>query len=182
MLAPWPLQSPPIQSSFSRHSLQIPCQEKIRSGPRKWRRRKEKKKGFFAFVNGRVSKGDEPTGWRFCAKREGGTHREEETRGDERVLVSTDTRPNRIRSGSKSHCSRDKKGCGFSVGGREGGSYACFCCSLFISPLARSSERKVGTNSCRLAIAQRPFGAGNCQKVTPMSQLMRSRPLCRPDS
>ena len=91
-------------------------------------------------------------------------------------------RPNRIRSGSKSHCSKTRKGVDFRCGGgrKEGREFCVFLPQLF-SPLPRSLAGslacKVGTNSCHLAIAQRPFGAADCQKVTPMSQLMRSRTL-----
>ena len=96
-------------------------------------------------------------------------------------------RPNRIRSGSKSHCSRDKKGCGFSARRRaeegKGVSSACFCCSFF-SPLARPVARSPARSHARSALILATWQSHNgrleradCQKVTPMSQLMRSRTL-----
>ena len=39
----------------------MPRKDSVRS--KEVKKKKEEEKGFFAFVNGRVSKGDKPTGW-----------------------------------------------------------------------------------------------------------------------
>ena len=144
---------PPIQSSFSRNSLQIPCQEKIRPRPRK-RRRRKKKKGFFAFVNGRVSKRDERThrvggwtGWRFSERR--GTRHRDETRRDERRERESWCRPILAQIGlgvaQKVIVRETRKGVDFP---RERGRELCvFLPQLFHRSVARSLGHSQGRQS-----------------------------------
>ena len=121
-------------------------------------------------------------GWRFSGRTE-----RRDGRGELVGVNRYSLRPNRIRSGSKSHCSRDKKGCGFSARRRaeegKGVSSACFCRSFF-SPLARPVARSLARSHARSALILATWQSHNgrleradCQKVTPMSQLMRSRTL-----
>ena len=131
---------PAIQSSFSRNSLQIPCQEKIRPRPRKRR----KKKGFFAFVNGRVSKRDERThrvGGDFLSEEGPATEtRREETKG-ERESVGADRYSPQIGLGvaQKVIVRETRKGVDFR---RERGRELC----VFLPQLFhRSVARKVGS-------------------------------------
>ena len=160
---PHSLAFPPVQSSFSHcHSLQIPCQEKIRSVRPLQGSEEGVEEGVLCICQraseqeGRTNRvGRMMVGWRFSERR--GTHREEKSEcWCQPILAQIG-----LGVAQKVIVRETRKGVDFrwEGGWKEGRELSVFLLQSF-----QLAARKVGSYSCHLAIAQRPFGAGRLSK------------------